>query len=162
MDNQFLDDDHSTPVLDSEKLEYATQGTRFGTFVIDRIISFGFSMVLAVIYFAMHPEAAARFDEAATSSKVLDYVFGYISLILYYAFFEIVFKGRTVGKMLCGTRAVTVEGEIMSAGTVLARTFCRIVPFDAFSFLGALGAGWHDRWSNTMVVTESSYKDAYR
>ncbi len=162
MENQLLDENLVNNFSDPAELEMATQGTRFGTYVIDRILSFGLSMVLAMFYFAMNPAAAESFDDTTASGKLLDYASGYLSLILYYVFFETVCKGRTIGKMICGTRALTVEGEIMDVGTVIKRTLCRIVPFDALSFLGAFGNGWHDRWSDTMVVTENSYQSSFR
>jgi uncharacterized RDD family membrane protein YckC len=162
MEDQLLDENLVNNFSDPAELEVATQGTRFGTYVIDRILSFGLSMVLAMAYFAMNPAAAESFDDTTASGKLLDYASGYLSLILYYVFFETVCNGRTVGKMICGTRALTVEGEIMSLGTVVKRTLCRIVPFDALSFLGAFGNGWHDRWSDTMVVTENSYNASFR
>jgi uncharacterized RDD family membrane protein YckC len=162
MDNQLLDENLSHNFADPEQLELASQGTRFGTYIIDRIICLGLSIVLAGAYFVGNPGAADSFDDNAMNSKLLDYALGYLTAVIYYSIFEGIFKGRSIGKMICGTRAVTVDGEIMSFGTVLQRTFCRIVPFDALSFLGAIGNGWHDRWSDTMVVTENSYQTSLR
>jgi uncharacterized RDD family membrane protein YckC len=162
MDDQLLDENLLNNFSDPEELELATQGARFGTYVIDRILSFGLSMLLALAYFAMNTDAAERFDENSANGKILDYAFGYLSLVVYYMVFETLCNGRTIGKMICGTRAMTTEGEIMSAGTVMKRTLCRIVPFDGLSFLGAIGNGWHDRWSDTMVVTENSYQASLR
>jgi uncharacterized RDD family membrane protein YckC len=162
MDNQLLDDNLLNTTSDPERLELASQGARFGTFVIDRILYFLLSMVVAIAYFAVNPDAAATFDDNSVSGKLLDYGLGYIALFIYYSIFEAFFQGRTIGKMICGTRAVTVDGEIMDGGTAVKRTLCRIVPFDGLSFLGAIGNGWHDRWSDTMVVTESSYQASLR
>ena len=157
MENQLLDENLLSNSSDPEKLELASQGTRFGTYIIDRIFCFGLSMLIAVAYFAVNPEAADNFDDTTMNGKLLDYALGYFASVIYYAAFESIFKGRTIGKMICGTRAVSDDGELMSFGMVVQRTLCRIVPFDALSFLGAIGNGWHDRWSDTMVVTEQSY-----
>jgi uncharacterized RDD family membrane protein YckC len=162
MDNQLLDENLLNTTSDPEQLELASQGTRFGTFVIDRIVYFLLSMLIALAYFGMDTDAAANFDDSSASGKVLDYALGYLALIIYYSIFEIFFQGRTIGKMICGTRALTNDGEIMDAGTVIKRTLCRIVPFDGLSFLGSIGNGWHDRWSDTMVVTENSYQASLR
>lgn len=38
---------------------------------------------------------------------------------------------------------------------ILARCFCRLIPFNAFSFLGGSGSGWHDSIPKTKVVDTS-------
>ncbi len=162
MDNQLLDEGLLNRDAEPVELEMASQGKRFGTFVIDRILSFGLSMIIALLYFAINPDAAERLEANNAFAKVIDYALGYLSLFIYYTFFEAVCNGRTIGKIICGTRALTVDGEIMDAGTVVKRTLCRMVPFDAFSFLGAYANGWHDRWSDTMVVNEADYQQSLR
>jgi uncharacterized RDD family membrane protein YckC len=59
--------------------------------------------------------------------------------------------GRTVGKLLTGTRVVTADGGQPRFAQILGRTAARFVPFEAFSFLGST-SGWHDRWSGTRVI----------
>lgn len=71
--------------------------------------------------------------------------------VMYYFLFETL-TGRTPGKMLCQTRVMRLDGEDPTAGTALLRTLVRFVPFEPVSFLGALNAGWHDRWTGTCVV----------
>jgi uncharacterized RDD family membrane protein YckC len=69
----------------------------------------------------------------------------------YYATFEAAF-GRTLGKILVGTRVVDSAGHLPTFGQILGRTACRYVPFEAISFFGQPAVGWHDRWSNTRVI----------
>jgi len=38
--------------------------------------------------------------------------------------------------------------------TILVRSLCRAVPFDALSFLFKDTGGWHDEWSKTYVVED--------
>jgi hypothetical protein len=83
MDNQLLDDNLLNTTSDPERLELASQGARFGTFVIDRILYFLLSMVVAIAYFAVNPDAAATFDDNSVSGKLLDYGLGYIALFIY-------------------------------------------------------------------------------
>lgn len=158
MDNQLLDEGMQSVHAEPVELTMATQGKRFGTYLIDRIFSYIFAIGLAGGYFAVNPEDAEQLLTNSGYERGADLLFGYLSLLVYYTFFETLFKGRTIGKMICGTRAVTDEGEIMTFGTVLKRTFCRMVPFDAFSYLGGYAHGWHDKWSDTMVVNESEYQ----
>jgi uncharacterized RDD family membrane protein YckC len=73
-------------------------------------------------------------------------------LFFYYLLLEGVFK-TSAGKALTGTVAVNEYGEKASFGRALTRSLCRLIPFDAFSFLGG-GRGWHDRLSGTWVVRD--------
>jgi uncharacterized RDD family membrane protein YckC len=72
--------------------------------------------------------------------------------IAYYVTTETL-TGRTVGKLLTGTKVVGEDGKPPELGLVVVRTLIRFVPFDALSFLGGNRAGWHDRWSGTRVVS---------
>jgi uncharacterized RDD family membrane protein YckC len=74
----------------------------------------------------------------------------FIVFIFYYTFFEGVF-GRTVGKIFTKTKVVSQDGSRAKFGQVFIRTLIRLIPFEAFSFLGKDPLGWHDRWSKTMV-----------
>lgn len=71
------------------------------------------------------------------------------TLILYYLFFEGIF-GRSIAKFITGTTVVNENGEKPDFGTIVKRSFCRLIPFDALSFLG--DRGWHDSISDTYVV----------
>lgn len=75
---------------------------------------------------------------------------GIATLVAYYVLFEAIF-GRTPGKLITGTRVVTLDGAKPGFGQIIGRSFARLVPFEPFSFLGSRG-GWHDRWSGTRVV----------
>jgi hypothetical protein len=83
-----------------------------------------------------------------------DYLPGIIISFLYYLPQE-AFSGRTLGKMITGTRAVNEDGTKLTFGRALGRTLCRYIPFEAFSFLGGNGRprGWHDRISRTKVIS---------
>ena len=47
-----------------------------------------------------------------------------------------------------------------STAQVLGRTLCRIIPFEAFSFLGTPPKGWHDVIPKTMVVSVKPSSEA--
>ena len=72
-------------------------------------------------------------------------------MILYYFIFESV-SHRTLGKYVTNTKVVMQNGDEPSPRAILLRSLCRLIPFDAFSFLGRDGKGWHDSLSNTYVV----------
>ena len=50
-------------------------------------------------------------------------------------------------------RGVVLEdGSLPSSTGYLKRSFSRMIPFEAFSFLGSEARGWHDTISKTYVV----------
>lgn len=71
--------------------------------------------------------------------------------IFYYLVFESLF-GRTMGKIITGSIVVDENGLKPSFGVVCTRTLCRLIPFDALSFLSKSGRIWHDSFSKTYVV----------
>jgi len=77
------------------------------------------------------------------------------SFVLVYYLPQEAFSGRTLGKLITGTKAVNQDGTELSFGQALGRTLCRFIPFEAFSFFGENGRpkGWHDRIPNTMVIS---------
>lgn len=72
-----------------------------------------------------------------------------ISIIVFYLLLEGIFN-TTPGKCATDTVIVNENGERPSFSQILGRSFARLIPFDALSFLGA--RGWHDSLSGTWVV----------
>lgn len=75
--------------------------------------------------------------------------------VIYYSVIEGGLKGKTIGKYFTKTRVVNLDGSQPTFVTFIGRSFARIVPFEAFSFLGDKKTGWHDRWSETIVIDEN-------
>jgi hypothetical protein len=69
-----------------------------------------------------------------------------LNLIIYYLFFEVVFL-QTVGKLHNNSFVAYKDNRF---SRIIGRTLCRLIPFEAFSFLGK--KGWHDSLSGTQVV----------
>ena len=65
------------------------------------------------------------------------------------------FFGKTPAKFLTKTKVVTKFGTKPSFWTIVGRTLCRLIPFEAFSFLGSRPVGWHDSISGTLVVNDT-------
>ena len=114
--------------------------------IIDYIMLFVVSFGGALFVMAAGGEAGVRFVELGNS-----YVFGLLMAVAYYFVMEAVFS-KTVGKLITGTKVVNETGGRPSIGQFLGRSFTRMVPFEAFSFLGDSCRGWHDRWPNTYVI----------
>lgn len=77
----------------------------------------------------------------------------FIIQLLYYLLTEAVFK-LTPGKALTGTFVVDASGNQATTKQLIGRSFARLIPFDAFSFLS--GIGWHDSASGTTVVKQGN------
>ena len=75
----------------------------------------------------------------------------YLVMLGYYTIMEFA-TGKTVGKMITGTRVITVEGSKPDLKTAFIRSLCRFIPFEAFSFLGSPCKGWHDTIAGSRVV----------
>ena len=71
----------------------------------------------------------------------------------YYIFCEYNF-GKTLGKYLTKTKVVALDGSKPTFQKVLIRTLCRLIPYEAISFL-FYESGLHDRISKTMVVEDT-------
>ncbi|MGC4101608.1 RDD family protein [Ferruginibacter sp.] len=72
-------------------------------------------------------------------------------LLFYFILLEGVFN-TSAGKCVTGTTIVNEKGNRPDFGQVLARSFSRLIPFEAFSFFANNGRGWHDTISKTYVT----------
>ena len=71
-------------------------------------------------------------------------------------------SGRTLGKLITGTIVVNENGKKPDFGTVFKRSLCRLIPFNAISFLFNPGLGWHDSISDTYVVNKKSLEESLK
>ena len=81
-------------------------------------------------------------------------LFFFVLYTSYMFLLETIFKGKSIGKFVTGTRAVNEDGSFISTRTALLRSLSRIVPFEPFSALGNPARPWHDRWTHTYVIDE--------
>ncbi|MDR1877238.1 MAG: RDD family protein [Flavobacteriaceae bacterium] len=129
----------------------ASKWIRLANHIIDMIVYYLFIYVLAIFIIITRVGTSLSF---LGNNFLAQLVFA-----LFYALFmfgmETLLKGKSIGKIITGTKVVTEYGEKPTISEFLARSFSRIVPFEPFSFLGNMG--WHDKWSNTRVVKEKSF-----
>jgi len=123
------------------------KGVRFTNRLIDFIFILIFSFVIGIVLQLVSPQTLQLI---ASGGRLMDYAFEIIVGMIYYNFFEMI-TGRTMGKLMTGTKVVDEQGKMPSADKIFVRSLCRFIPFDAFSFLGD-GPGWHDSLSKTRVV----------
>lgn len=140
-----------TPEATSFEEEYgivqvASTGKRFLNFLVDTVgylvFSFGVGVFLAL---------AGLFH---VIENVPELLLNILLMSLYY-FPQEATSGRTLGKLVTGTKAVSEDGGPLTAGQALGRTFSRFIPFDGLSFLFGSGfpVGWHDRIPGTKVIS---------
>jgi uncharacterized RDD family membrane protein YckC len=142
---------YEATTIDPE-LTMATGTRRFLNHIIDSVIYYLLaiiSTVVIIILFELFYPGKISLSEDSTPWWI--YVIGIIIYLSYYTFCESVF-GRTVGKLITGTRVVNKYGKTPDTKTILLRSLSRLVPFEPFSFLGSEPRGWHDMWTNTYVV----------
>lgn len=131
--------------------EYATAGQRLANYFVDLIVINILSTVGGVVMAVVLSPISEDDRRLRMTSLVVSF---FISLA-YYTFMESSFNGRTLGKMVTGTRALCIDGTPMDFNKTLIRSLCRFIPFDQLSFLGSIGSGWHDTVSKTMVVKDT-------
>ena len=128
----------------------ANTGKRLANYLIDVVAFYAVFFLVVVVYIIASPEA--REDGISSDKGLLIRLFAFLIYGLFMGLMEGVFKGRSLGKLITGTRAVNEDGTYITFSTALARGFSRVVPFEAFSALGSPAYPWHDRWNKTYVI----------
>lgn len=131
----------------------ASTGKRFANYIIDLVVFYILAAVFGVIIAIVSPTLMDNWDNAPNFA-LLDRLFSMLAYGVYMFIVEAVFKGKSLGKLTTGTRAVNLDGSRMSTSTALGRGFSRVVPFDQLSALGSPSNPWHDKWTNTLVMDE--------
>jgi len=124
----------------------AGQGARFANFIIDYIVQFAFGLAFGFAAVEIGGEAGLAFIESVPGLLI-----GIPVLLAYYFVLEAT-TSKTLGKLITGTKVVNEDGGKPTVGQIAGRTFCRLIPFEAFSFFGTPTRGWHDRIPKTFVV----------
>lgn len=131
----------------------ASQGQRFLNLLLDYVGQIALMMLVGVVIGVIsvvtgNPQLANMFDNMNT---LTEYAFTIVLVLIYYNLFEI-FTSRTLGKFITKTIVVDENGNKPEYQIIMIRSLCRLIPFDALSFLGASPRGWHDSISRTYVV----------
>lgn len=148
----------SEHLLDDIEYHYvqASANVRFVNWFVDRLILWGLWQ-LGVTHFA-YPIGMFVYSVAG-GDKIMIYLVSYLLAcifhVIWYTIFEAATGGKTIGKLITRTRAVTANGARMELRTALIRSLCRLIPFEAFSAFGKPSYPWHDRLSKTLVVDET-------
>jgi uncharacterized RDD family membrane protein YckC len=152
---------NSTYILDDKLL--ASNGSRFLNYILDLaafvliLILIGFVLGIFIGLFGMTGISVwiSSMGDLGWNCVII------VISIVYYTLME-GFFGRSLGKFITGTIVVDENGEKPDFGTIFKRSLCRLIPFDAFSFLGSSGRGWHDSISDTYVVNKKALDEEVR
>jgi uncharacterized RDD family membrane protein YckC len=138
--------DHAVPGQASP-MRLASPGQRFINQMIDYLGFLALSFATGIVF------GLARVDHSIYEGAG-GAVFGVVSMLLYYIVLEAL-TGRTLGKLVTGTKVVSADGSAPSFGQIVGRNFARFIPFDGFTFFGRK-PGLHDAVSRTRVIRTRS------
>lgn len=137
----------------------ASKKQRLANYVIDYIIQILLGgLVGTVIGLTAYFGENIFLQSIRDMTKIQEFIFGCVIALIYYNLTEI-FLARTVGKFITKTIVVMEDGSKPGYKTILIRTICRLIPFNALSFLGTPCRGWHDSLSNTYVVQKELFEE---
>lgn len=132
--------------------EKATVGQRFANFIVDVIVFYLIIFTVGIFIAVGSPSTIDALNDDSMGFNILDRIISLIIFAVYMGLVEGIFKGKSLGKMITGTKAVNLDGSNITFGKAFARGFSRAVPFEAFSAFG--GNPWHDKWTDTMVIVD--------
>lgn len=143
---------------DHDHVEYimASPAQRFLNWFVDNlvlrlVVTYVTGEIFVRLLLDIAPEYTRRvFLEKGIEAFFISYLFVICHYIFYYTICELAFKGRTLGKLISGSRAIRTDGGDLTVKDAVLRSLCRMVPFEVFSGLGF--KPWHDKWTNTDVV----------
>jgi len=136
---------------------YASQGQRLANLFVDIIVFYLLLVILsAVLGIVLGLLGGMELVNSVVNSSAFN-LYAYGIYLLYFIIFEY-FLQKTVGKYLSKTRVVNIHGEKPKLSQIIGRSFARFIPFDAFSYLGSTGRGWHDTLPELYVVDENLFK----
>lgn len=136
----------------------ASQGQRFINVLVDTIVYYALIVVLMIIVAVVAGilQANSVLQWLGNIGDGEAYLIFFAIFFLYYVTLE-TYTGRTVAKFLTKTMLVMEDGSKPTAGTIWKRTFCRLIPFDGFSYLGS-ARGWHDTIPDVLVVKKGAFE----
>jgi uncharacterized RDD family membrane protein YckC len=134
----------SSPALKPEDSPpSASHALRLRNFICDSLVVVPLMIGMGI--------AASKIPAIAVTYSEWSTIINWGTYFSYYFLSETLF-GKTLGKLLTGTKVVNSEGSRLTLSQLAVRNLIRLIPFEAFSFLGAEPEGWHDTLSRSYVV----------
>ena len=148
IDNHGNNSDSNQP-FGGKRVIFTIKGwQRFGHYMIDWAIITGI-IVLLTLYTSLN-----NYFSVDINHQYRLELLGYFVLVFYYFTLESTI-GRTIGKFATNSYVIDEKANKPAAGTIFLRSIIRIIPFFALSCLS--DRGWHDKWTNTYVVSKKEW-----
>lgn len=135
-------------------LVQASMGKRFANYLVDLLVFYALVFAGGFVLAIISPQTIESINEDDPGFNLLDRLFTLLLYGLYMFVVEAAFKGKSLGKLITGTRAVNEDGTDVTAKAAFFRGLSRAVPFNALSALGNPTYPWHDKWTKTYVIDE--------
>ncbi|HSB93673.1 MAG TPA: RDD family protein [Flavitalea sp.] len=132
----------------------ASSGKRFLNYLIDVVMFYLLIVIVGIVLGIMSPAVVEYLDSDDSTFGLIDRIVTLFLYAGYMGFCEMMFKGKSVGKMITGCRAVNLDGSTITGKTAFLRGLSRAVPFASFSAFGDPCNPWQDRWTDSMVVND--------
>ncbi len=137
---------------------YASKEKRFVNMIIDFVGYYIFTFLIGIILGLIALSGIeGSLDYFSNINRVEEYTLNLLIGLVYFILLETFFQ-KSLGKFITKTIVVLKDGSKPGIGDIFIRSLCRYIPFDALSFLGDQGRGWHDSISETYVVDEVKFK----
>ena len=141
----------------------ADKGVRLANYLIDFVAVYllfvSFFLILGIIHgLTGNADIGKILYSLADIDPIIDRIVSFLTYAILMFILEYTTKGRSLGKLITGTMVVKTDSTILTATDYFIRNMCRIIPFEALSYLGS--TGWHDSISNTRVVKKRAYEEA--
>lgn len=136
-------------------LVQASIGKRLGNYLMDILVFSVLLFIAMMVTSVWNPQLVESFVKKSETGftfpeqLLLQAIYG-----VYLSITEALFKGKTLGKVITGTRAVNMEGSPVQLKDTLLRGLIRMIPFEQFTALGKPSYPLHDRLSKTYVIDE--------
>jgi len=114
-----------------QQMVIASTGQRLGNMFLDLFFFFVFVVVFRIVM-----ALSGLVDIIEGIDRMNDPPLMALIFFLIYIVPQEAFSGRTLGKLITGTKAVNEDGTKLTFGKALGRTLCRFIPLEPFSFFG--------------------------
>lgn len=136
-----------------QQYEDANNWLRLANYLIDLIL-FYLVFIFGIGTIIVATQSEALIDGINNLPVLVDRLIGMVSYALFMSLIEGFSKGRSLGKLITGTKVVRWDNQSFGWGDAFGRSFSRIVPFEFLSIFW--GSPWHDKWTDTRVVKANS------
>ncbi len=111
----------------STALPIAGQTKRFLTAILDNLVIFAMNYAMGLAVGIMLVATGGISPEIAGVLQIVLTLVGWVLALIYYTLLEAT-TGKTLGKMVMGTKVLSSDGSTPTFGQCLGRSACRFIP----------------------------------